>query len=160
MGDGHIFPSQGFVPCGLSGPVWLQRISGTQLWPTQFLAHCSLRRLRPKPSVLHTAPSSCWVGPHDPFIMQPSTLPGQMGLVAMNLAFNLASFLAGQLCTRVQVPCLGMSPLPSLKSPYMAPTVPEPLSSSPCTPLAQKVKNLFLGEGWPQLTHASSSFRS
>ena len=48
-------PFQWLILLRVSGPSWLLRTSGIQLLPIQFLAHCSLRRLISKPSVLHAA---------------------------------------------------------------------------------------------------------
>ena len=77
-----------------SRDAWLQRNSGTQFLPVQLLAHCSYRRLRPKPSILHWVANwpAALIGPCSPFAMQPSTLPSQLDSVGINCIFNLAFF--------------------------------------------------------------------
>ena len=83
-----------------------------------------------------------WVEPHNPFAVQPSTLPGQLG---MNPGFNLAFLLAGQLHAYVgTLPRYHSASLLKKKIPMWHPhCCTEPLPGCVHTPPAQKSKHLF-----------------
>lgn len=106
-------------------------------------------------------PNLC-TAPSNPFTVQGSTLPGQLGLVSTNCALNLSSLLAGQLLV-----CMSFrsatTPLPLSESLSAAPTLQlrsfEPLPAF-CTLHLPKRQNIFLHKGWPQPASASDSLRS
>ena len=103
VGDGHTFLFPEVCVSWFGWPRLAARNHRCSALAPPFLPHCSHRRLRPKTSILHAAPSSPAMldGTRNPFIVWPSTLPGQLGSMGMNHVLNLASLLAGQLCSHV-----------------------------------------------------------
>ena len=143
VGDGHTFPFPEVCIPGLAGPAWLQRFqvlssSQSSSWLTVLTGGSDLNQ--------RTVPSS-------PFTVQPSTLPGQMGLVSTKHALNLASLLAGQL--RAYRSSLFFSSTPLL----LPHCTFEPLPAF-CTLHLPKRQKVFLCQGWPQHAGASDSLRS
>ena len=142
---------QGFVLCGMIAPAWLQRISSAQLLPVQLLVHCSLRRLRLKPSVLHPAPySPAMLGGAPQSLLCAAFLLVQLDPMDTNCAFDLASLLAEMLCVCTgSLPSHATASLLKKKSLCGTHTIAPIHCLAPCTLYLPKRQKLSLGWGWP-----------
>ena len=157
VGGGYALLFPEFCTLWLEWPCLDAKNLRARLWPIQFLAHCSCRRLRPEPSILWAAP---W---HSPTALggAPQSIHcaafhsfWPAGFSGHELLFESGLFVGRADAHVTMSSLLTHAPTPLFKEVPMwhSHCSSEPLSSSQCTLLPQKTKRAFLvrdGYGLP-----------